>query len=153
MWKDYDAQVPEVISRLSGIPEMTRLKYVGMNCGCEYTSFPLFRSMKERYTRYDHSMGAALLVWRFSKDPTQTLAAAFHDIATPCFAHVVDFMLGDYMEQESTERRTRESAAMQSAIFAFGTGVRVFTERGVRLPETGITAVSTRRGSTHSCLA
>ena len=108
MWKSYDARIPEVISRVSGIPEMVRLKHVGMNCGCEYTSFPLFRSMKERYTRYDHSMGTALIVWRFTKDPAQTLAAAFHDIATPCFAHVVDFMLGDPMKQESTESRTRE---------------------------------------------
>ena len=111
MWKNYSVQIPEVISRISDIPEMIRLKDVGMNCGCEYTSFPLFRSMKERYTRYDHSMGTALLVWRFSKDPAQTMAAAFHDIATPCFAHVVDFMLGDYMEQESTESRTREMIA------------------------------------------
>ena len=108
LWKSYDDRIPEVINRISAIPEMIRLKHVGMNCGCEYTSFPLFRAMKERYARYDHSMGAALLVWRFSKDPAQTLAAAFHDIATPCFAHVVDFMLGDHMKQESTESRTRE---------------------------------------------
>ena len=108
IWRQYDVRIPEVIRRLSGIPEMERLKHVGMNCGCEYTSFPLFRSMKERYTRYDHSMGAAMLVWRYTKDPAGTLAAAFHDIATPCFAHVVDFMLGDYMKQERTESRTRE---------------------------------------------
>ena len=127
MWKNYSIRIPEVISRISDIPEMIRLKDVGMNCGCEYTSFPLFRSMKERYTRYDHSMGAALLVWRFSKDPAQTLAAAFHDIATPCFAHVVDFMLGDYMEQESTESRTREmiggSGEIRRLLHGYGLGV------------------------------
>ena len=108
MWEQYDTEIPEVIRRVTGIPEMIRLKHVGMNCGCEYTSFPLFRSMKERYTRYDHSLGASLIVWRFTKDPAQALAAAFHDIATPCFAHTVDFMLGDHMKQESTESRTRE---------------------------------------------
>ena len=127
MWKNYDVQIPEVICRISDIPEMIRLKDVGMNCGCEYTSFPLFRSMKERYTRYDHSMGAALLVWRFSKDPAQTLAAAFHDIATPCFAHVVDFMLGDYMKQERTESRTREmigeSGGIRSLLDEYGLDV------------------------------
>ena len=127
MWKNYDVQIPEVICRISDIPEMIRLKDVGMNCGCEYTSFPLFRSMKERYTRYDHSMGAALLVWRFSKDPAQTLAAAFHDIATPCFAHVVDFMLGDYMKQERTESRTREmigeSGEIRSLLDEYGLDV------------------------------
>ena len=127
LWKNYDVQIPEVICRISDIPEMIRLKDVGMNCGCEYTSFPLFRSMKERYTRYDHSMGAALLVWRFLKDPAQTLAAAFHDIATPCFAHVVDFMLGYYMKQERTESRTREmigeSGEIRSLLDEYGLDV------------------------------
>ena len=120
LWKYYDSDIPALISRLSNIPEMKRLQHVGMNCGCEYTSFPLFRSMKERYTRFDHSMGTAVLVWRFTQDSAQTLAAAFHDIATPCFAHVVDFMAGDHMRQESTESRTREmiegSAGIQAVI-------------------------------------
>ena len=127
LWKNYDVQIPEAICRILDIPEMIRLKDVGMNCGCEYTSFPLFRSMRERYTRYDHSMGTALLVWRFSKDPAWTLAAAFHDIATPCFAHVVDFMLGDYMKQERTESRTREmigeSGEIRSLLDEYGLGV------------------------------
>ncbi len=87
--------------------EMSRLHGVGMNCGCEYTSFPLFRSIRKPYTRHDHSVGAALLTWRFTRDPAQAFAALFHDIATPCFAHVVDFMCGDYMRQESTEAKTR----------------------------------------------
>lgn len=116
IWKNYDSKIPEIISRLSDIPEIIRLQHVGMNCGCEYTSFPLFRRMKERYTRYDHSMGTAMIVWRFTHSPAQTLAAAFHDIATPCFAHVVDFMAGDHMKQESTEGRTLELIAGSAEI-------------------------------------
>ena len=38
----------------------------------------------------------------------QTLAGLFHDIATPVFAHTVDFLYGDYMAQEHTEGRTGE---------------------------------------------
>lgn len=34
------------------------------------------------------------------------LSALFHDIATPCFSHVIDFLNGDYSKQESTEERT-----------------------------------------------
>lgn len=124
LWKCYDLEVPTLIARLKLIPEMQRLQHVGMNCGCEYTSFPLFRSMKEKYTRFDHSMGTAMIVWRFTQDPAQTLAAAFHDIATPCFAHVVDFMAGDHMKQESTESRTREmiegSAGIQAVLKEYG---------------------------------
>ncbi len=116
IWKNYDSEIPEIISQLSDVPEIIRLQHVEMNCGCEYTSFPVFRAMKERYTRYDHSMGTAMIVWRFTHSAAQTLAAAFHDIATPCFAHVVDFMAGDHMKQETTESRTLEMIAGSAEI-------------------------------------
>ena len=35
-----------------------------------------------------------------------TLAGLFHDIATPCFSHVIDYMNKDYENQESTEEYT-----------------------------------------------
>lgn len=108
IWDLYCTPFPDIINEGQRGVEMQRLHHVGMNCGCEYTSFPLFQSLHEHYTRHDHSVGTALIVWRFTRDPAQSLAALFHDIATPCFAHVVDFMLGDHMTQESTEDRTRE---------------------------------------------
>lgn len=52
-------------------------------------------------------MGVVLIVWRFTGDVRQALAGLFHDIAAPCFAHVIDFMLGDSMTQEATEDGTR----------------------------------------------
>lgn len=107
-WEVYCDKLPMVIYDGIRGEEMGRLCRIGMNCGCEYTSLPLFRSLKERYTRFDHSIGTAIIVWRFTHSNAQTLAALFHDIATPCFAHVVDFMQGDHMMQESTEDRTRE---------------------------------------------
>ena len=85
---------------------MLRLKDVGMNCGLEYTRFPLFQGIKS-YSRYEHSLGVASIVWKFTHDPKQTLASLYHDIATPCFAHVIDFLNGDYLGQESTEDGTR----------------------------------------------
>ena len=100
--------IPRVIEDGMRGNEMERLRLVGMNCGCEYTSFPLFRSIRESYSRFDHSVGAALIVWRFTREPAQALAALFHDIATPCFSHVVDFMRGDYLTQKSTEENTRD---------------------------------------------
>ena len=108
IWDLYCTPFPDIIYEGQRGDEMERLHHVGMNCGCEYTSFPLFQSLHEHYTRHDHSVGTALIVWRFTRDPAQSLAALFHDIATPCFAHVVDFMLGDHMTQESTEDRTQE---------------------------------------------
>ena len=108
LWHLYWDDIPRIIRDGMQGDEMERLRHVGMNCGCEYTSFPLFRSMRDRYTRYEHSVGTALITWRFTRDPAQALAALFHDVATPCFAHVIDFMCGDYLHQESTEERTRE---------------------------------------------
>ena len=41
-------------------------------------------------------------------DKKQTLSGLFHDIATPAFKHCVDFLNGDYMNQESTEDLTTQ---------------------------------------------
>lgn len=124
LWDLYAPAIPDFVARAMDAPELRRLERVGMNCGCEYTAFPLFQTLREPYSRYDHSVGAALLIWRFTKDARQTLAGLFHDISTPCFAHVVDFMLGDSLKQEATEggtRRTIEgSAALQATLEGLG---------------------------------
>ncbi|MBQ6431413.1 MAG: hypothetical protein IJJ99_06030 [Oscillospiraceae bacterium] len=78
-----------------------------MNCGCEYTAFPQFDRCT-KYSRYDHSLGVGLIVWHFTQSPVQALAGLFHDVATPAFSHVVDFLRGDHLTQESTEDGTTE---------------------------------------------
>ena len=105
--KIYSGSLPGFLKELALTPEMQRLRDVGMNCGCEYTSFPRFRDLKP-YSRFDHSLGTAGIVWQFTGDPGQSAAALFHDIATPVFAHSVDFMRGDYLSQESTEAGTEQ---------------------------------------------
>lgn len=105
LWEVYSPEIPEIASEIIAAPEMQRLRDVGMNCGCEYTDFPRFRTVPP-YSRYDHSVGVSLIVWKFTRDPAQTAAGLFHDIATPCFAHVVDFLRGDHLTQESTEDGT-----------------------------------------------
>lgn len=101
----YCAQIPDFISEIAETEPMQRLLSVGMNCGCEYSSTSVFREIGG-YTRYEHSLGAGLIVWRFTGDIRQAVAALLHDIASPCFAHVIDFLHGDYETQESTEDRT-----------------------------------------------
>lgn len=105
MWQMYYPSVPSMVQAIASVPAMQRLKDVGMNCGCEYTSFPLFAGLKD-YSRYSHSVGCALIVWKFTQDAKQTIAALLHDISTPTFAHVIDFLNGDHMKQESTESGT-----------------------------------------------
>ena len=101
----FRTEAPEFLAPFCHTAPMQRLRNVGMNCGCEYTSFPLFRKLQS-YSRYRHSLCAARIVWDFSGDTSQTLAALFHDIATPTFAHSVDFLRGDHLRQESTEADT-----------------------------------------------
>lgn len=96
---------PAFITEISTTAPLRRLSHIGMNCGCEYTHFHLFEGIG-RYTRLDHSMGAALIVWHFTGDMRQSVSALLHDIATPSFAHVIDFLHGDHMRQESTEDAT-----------------------------------------------
>ncbi len=103
----YSKYRPEWIDRIASTAPMQRLKDVGMNCGCEYTQFPLYKNVSA-YSRYEHSIGTSLIVWNFTHDRTQAIAALLHDIATPVFAHTIDFMNGDYLTQESTEDRTME---------------------------------------------
>ena len=68
----------------------------------DYASKNIY-DFKEHITRYDHSLTVALLTWKCTKDKIATLAGLFHDIATPCFSHVIDYMNKDYENQESTE--------------------------------------------------
>ena len=95
----------DFIAKLARTKEMQRLKYVGMNCGCEYVALHA-EDMCRRYTRFEHSVGVALIVWHFTHDVKQSVAGLFHDISTPAFAHVVDFFNGDHLTQESTEEPT-----------------------------------------------
>lgn len=106
----YSKDFPDFIKELINTPEFKRLINVGMNCGCEYTSFPIF-SKGKNYTRYEHSIGVALIIWHFTKDIKQSIAGLLHDISSPVFAHVIDFLNGDHETQESTEEKTEEIIA------------------------------------------
>ena len=106
----YHPEIPAFFDAVTRTAPMERLRHVGMNCGCEYT-----RTMRARgigaYSRFEHSIGAGLIVWHFTGDIRQSVSALLHDVATPVFAHVVDFLHGDHLRQESTESATLETIA------------------------------------------
>ena len=106
----YHPDLPPLLAALAETPPMDRLRRVGMNCGCEYTRFPVFQAGRT-YNRCVHSLGVGAIVWHFTSDPAQAAAGLLHDVATPTFAHVVDFLRGDYLTQEATEAGTRELIA------------------------------------------
>lgn len=119
----YHHEIPAFLQECAQTPIVLRLRGVGMNCGCEYTAFPRFSGL-EPYSRYDHSMGVALIVWHFTADPAQAAAGLLHDVATPVFAHVIDFLRGDYLKQEATEKGTQAlvegSPELQAVLRKYG---------------------------------
>lgn len=96
-----DKDYPYFIDKYLKTKTLTRLKNVTQFCGCDYTDLycPLFM-----FTRYDHSLVVAHMTWHFTHDKKETIVALLHDVGTPTFAHCIDYVFGDYMEQESSEK-------------------------------------------------
>lgn len=95
-------EMPDFLKKYLELPIIERLKYITYLCGMDYASKDVY-DFKEKITRYDHSLTTALMTWNLTQDKETTIAALFHDAATPCFSHVIDFMNGDRVKQESTE--------------------------------------------------
>lgn len=93
-------EIPEFIAPYLELDCLKRLKGIGLLCGTDWT--PLFNN-RFWYSRFDHSLGTALLTWNFTRDKAQTIASLLHDISTPAFSHVTDFKNGDALTQSSTE--------------------------------------------------
>jgi len=113
-WRDYDipayhnilcppSDYPSFLNRYIELPVLQRLKGVGLMCGTDWTKLYNNRIF---YSRLDHSIGVALIVWHFTHDKAQTIAGLLHDISTPVFSHVSDFRKGDALTQTVTEGPT-----------------------------------------------
>lgn len=92
---------------------MQRLSGIGLLCGTDWTSLYKNRFF---YSRLDHSVGVALIIWNFTKDKTQTIAGLLHDVSTTVFSHVSDFRKGDALTQTSTEEPTTKMILSDSAL-------------------------------------
>ena len=99
------SEIPEFIEKYLKAPTIERLKKVGYFCGMDYGSKDIY-DFREYISRYDHSLTVCLLTYKLTNDKKASLAGLFHDIATPCFSHVIDYMNKDYEKQESTEEYT-----------------------------------------------
>ena len=94
---------PVFLNRYLELSVLKRLSGVGLLCGTDWT--PLYKN-RFYYSRLDHSLGVALIVWHFTHDKAQTIAGLLHDISTPVFSHVSDFRKGDALTQTATEEPT-----------------------------------------------
>ena len=108
--------MPDFLQEYINLPVLQRLKGIGLLCGTDWTK--LYKN-RFYYSRLDHSVGTALIIWHFTKDKAQTLAGLLHDVSTPVFSHVSDFRKGDALTQTATEaenitiiRQDKELAAL-----------------------------------------
>ena len=95
---------PKWLDEYINTERMQKQKYISVTCGKVYAKLFDYNN----YSSLEHSIGVALIIWNFTHDKKQTLSGLFHDIATPAFKHCVDFLNGDYMNQESTEELTKK---------------------------------------------
>ena len=100
-----DKEYPYFLDKYLNTKTLQRIKWVTQFCGCDYTKL---YSTLFLYTRFDHSLVVAHMTWHFTHEKKQTIAALLHDIGTPCFAHTIDYVFGDYMKQESSEKQITE---------------------------------------------
>lgn len=98
--KILEPNFPEFLKKYLNLPLLKRLSGIGLLCGSDWTK--LFKN-RFYYSRLDHSIGVALIIWHFTHDKAQTVAGLLHDVSTPVFSHVSDFRKGDALTQTSTE--------------------------------------------------
>lgn len=111
-----DKDYPTFIDKYLKTKTLTRLKSITQFCGCDYTKLynPLFL-----FTRFDHSLVVAHMTWHFTKNKKETIVALLHDVGTPCFAHCIDYVFGDYIKQESSEKKITDIVSQDKEILAY----------------------------------
>lgn len=105
---------------------MRMLRYRSQFCGCDYTKLYNPRFL---YTRFNHSIIVALINYHFTHDKKSTIASLLHDRKTPCFAHVIDYVLGDYEKQESSEEFKKDPLFQDEEL------LRMLKEDGIEVEE------------------
>ena len=98
---------PEWLNKYLDLDILNRLQDISVLCGMEYASHDIY-NFAFSISRYEHSLNVALITWYLTHDKNATLGALFHDASSPVFSHCVDYMNGDYINQESTEEKTDE---------------------------------------------
>lgn len=96
----FNGNIPDFLEKYLTLPMFQTLKGKGQFCGVENTN--LFHP-KSKYNRLDHSVNCAGIIWHLTKDKKRTIKALCHDLSTVSFAHTIDFLLRDSINQNAAE--------------------------------------------------
>lgn len=82
-------------------------------------------------TRYEHSVGAMLLVRRMGADIKEQIAALLHDVSHTAFSHVIDYVYDDHDNQsyhEEIKERFIDQTDLPALLASHGYDWREFVE-------------------------
>lgn len=96
----FNGNIPDFLEKYLTLPMFQTLEGKGQFCGVENAN--LFHP-KSKYNRLDHSMNCAGIIWHLTKDKKRTIKALCHDLSTVSFAHTIDFLLKDSINQNAAE--------------------------------------------------
>ena len=108
-----DAAAAEIIAT----PQFQRLKRIGQGGVLGELSDP------QCFTRYEHSIGALLLLQRLGASRNEQIAGLLHDVSHTAFSHTVDYVLGDPLLgdfQDRTHDRYITSTAIPAILAKHG---------------------------------
>lgn len=104
----YLGNIPKFMIKYLSLEFMKRLKGITMLCGMINASPYMYKFNLPGITRFDHSLNDAKITYNLTKSREMSLASLFHDVSSPTWCHVVDYMNKDFIDQESTEEKTAE---------------------------------------------
>lgn len=107
-YQKYLGEIPIFLHKYLELDFMIRLKGIIMLCGMINASKHMYKFNLPKITRFDHSLNDAKITWMLTQSKEKTLASLFHDVSSPTWCHVVDYLNKDFIVQESTEAKTEE---------------------------------------------
>lgn len=108
----FNGEIPDFLEKYLTLPMFQTLEGKGQFCGVDNTK--LFNP-RCKYNRLDHSLNCAGIIWRLTKNKKRTLCALCHDLSTVSFAHTIDFLLKDTINQNSAESLTNIKKILESS--------------------------------------
>lgn len=118
-YQEYLGSTPEFMRKYLELEFMKRLKGITLLCGMVNASPYMYRFNLPRITRFAHSLNDAKITYNLTHSKRCALASLFHDVSSPTWCHVVDYMNKDFLIQESTEEKTEEILNSSSKLLEY----------------------------------
>ena len=90
---EFDITEPVILELIKSLP-LQRLK------GVDQFGYKLFCPRRNIITRFDHSVGVYLLLYKYKAPIEEQIAGLIHDVSHSCFSHCIDYVLKQGSEKK-----------------------------------------------------